>query len=231
MISVVIPAYNEGSHIQATIQKLWEHDEQNLIQEIIVCDGKSADSTFEIAQSEGVNVIASPKGRAKQMNLGASVAQGEILYFFHADSIPPKGYTTHIMDAYSKGFKSGCFRLAFDLDHWFLKANAWFTRFDVNAVRFGDQSLFVTKTVFQKAGGFREDLLMMEDQEIIHRIKRHGRFKVMNGAVTTSARKYVDNGVYRMQIIFYRIWTMYYLGYSQEQMLNVHRRLINNHKL
>ncbi len=70
-----------------------------------------------------------------------------------------------------KGFGSGCFRLAFDHQHWFLKANAWVTRFDVNSIRFGDQSLFVTKNVFVKSGGFREDLLMMEDQEIIHRIK------------------------------------------------------------
>lgn len=71
----------------------------------------------------------------------------------------------------------------------------------------------------------------MEDQEIIHRLKKHGRFKVINDYVITSARKYVDNGVYRMQGIFYRIWAMYYLGYSQEQMLNVHRRLIKRYKL
>ncbi|MGI8580919.1 MAG: hypothetical protein ACR2KX_01905 [Chitinophagaceae bacterium] len=91
--------------------------------------------------------------------------------------------------------------------------------------------MFVTKEVFQKSGGFREDLLMMEDQEIIHRLKKHGRFKVMNGTVKTSARKYLDNGVYQMQGIFFRIWAMYYLGYSQEQMLNVHKRLIRKHKL
>jgi rSAM/selenodomain-associated transferase 2 len=231
MISVVIPAYNEEAHVKATIQKLWEHDEQNLIGEIIVCDGASDDNTASVAQSEGVKVVTSPKGRAKQMNAGAMAAQGEILYFFHADSLPPQKFTTHIIEAYNKGYMSGCFRLAFDYDHWFLKANAWFTRFDVNAVRFGDQSLFVTKEIFQKAGGFRENLLMMEDQEIIHRIKQFGRFKVMNEAVITSARKYVDNGVYRMQGIFYRIWAMYYLGYSQEQMLMVHRRVIKNHKL
>jgi GT2 family glycosyltransferase len=121
--------------------------------------------------------------------------------------------------------------LAFDHDHWFLKANCWFTRFDVNAVRFGDQSLFVTKEIFKKCGGFKEDLIMMEDQEVIHRIKKHGKFEVMNDAVITSARKYLDNGIFRMQSIFYRIWAMYYLGYSQEQLLKLHRKLIKNHKL
>ncbi|MDQ6757421.1 MAG: hypothetical protein M3004_10850, partial [Bacteroidota bacterium] len=140
-------------------------------------------------------------------------------------------FTSKIFNAYNKGIKSGCFRLAFDHNHWFLKANAWFTLFNVNAVRFGDQSLFTTKEVFQKAGGFREDLKMMEDQEIIHRLKKFGKFKVLNDYVITSARKYKDNGVYRMQGIFYRLWAMYYLGYSQQQMLKVHKRLIHKHKL
>jgi hypothetical protein len=98
-------------------------------------------------------------------------------------------------------------------------------------VRFGDQSLFVVKNVFIKSGGFREDLIVMEDQEIIHRLKRLGKFVVLNDYVITSARKYLDNGVYRMQYIFYCIWTMYYLGYSQEQLLKVYKRLIRKHKL
>ncbi len=72
---------------------------------------------------------------------------------------------------------------------------------------------------------------MMEDQEIIHRIKRFGKFKVMKAAVTTSARKYLDNGIYRMQAIFFRIWFLYYLGYSQERLLKLHRKLIHKHKL
>ncbi|OQP60243.1 TIGR04283 family arsenosugar biosynthesis glycosyltransferase [Niastella populi] len=231
MISVIIPAYNEEAHLKTTIEKLWDLDEENLIQEVIVADGSSEDGTVSIAQSAGVKVVTGDKGRAKQMNRGASAAKGKILYFLHADSIPPKRFSTDIVNAHSKGYQSGCFRLAFDHDHWFLKANAWFTRFDVNAVRFGDQSLFVTKKLFENAGGFREDLLMMEDQEIIHRIKRHGKFKVMNDYVTTSARKYLDNGVFRMQRIFYRIWALYYLGYSQEKLLEMHRKLIRNHKL
>ncbi len=171
------------------------------------------------------------KGRAAQMNKGASVAKYKILYFLHADSIPPNDFTSKILNDYNKGAKSGCFRLAFDYDHWFLKANAWFTRFNVNAVRFGDQSLFVTKEVFEKSGGFREDLFLMEDQEIIHRLKRHGKFKVLNEVVTTSSRKYLDNGIYRMQTIFFRIWGLYYLGYSQEKMLTVYKKLIRKHKL
>ena len=229
--SIIIPTYNEADQIANTIKIVQDANDQHQI-EIIVADGGSTDDTINVAQQCGATVVRSErKGRAAQMNKGASVAKHNMFYFLHADSIPPNNFTTQILRAYKNGAKSGCFRLAFDYEHWFLKANAWFTRFNVNAVRFGDQSLFVTKEVFQKSGGFREDLLMMEDQEIIHRIKKYGRFKVMNDYVTTSARKYLDNGIYRLQAIFFRIWFLYYLHYPQERLLKLHRKLIRKYKL
>lgn len=230
MLSIIIPTYNEADQIAQTISKVHAAKGKHEA-EIIVVDGGSSDDTIAIVEQCGATVVKCERNRAEQLNKGASVAKHPILYFLHADSIPPNDFPTQILNTYNKGFTSGCFRLAFDCNHWFLKANAWFTRFDVNAVRFGDQSLFVAKEVFEKSGGFRENLLVMEDQEIIHRIKKHSRFKVLNDVVITSARKYRNNGVYRMQGIFYRIWAMYYLGYSQQQMLKVHRRLIKNHKL
>ena len=231
LISIIIPTYNEADQIAETIRKTLAASSGNPV-EIIVVDGGSTDGTLEIASKCGaVTLMSKRKGRAAQMNAGASMAKGEILYFLHADSVPPNGFITHILDALHGGAVSGCFRLAFDHNHWFLRANSWFTRFNVNGVRFGDQSLFVTKAVFQKTGGFREDLLMMEDQEIIHRIRKHGRFRVMDDVIVTSARKYLDNGVYRMQGIFYTIWTLYYLGYSQEWLLKLHRNLIRKNKL
>jgi hypothetical protein len=122
-------------------------------------------------------------------------------------------------DAIRQGYGSGCYRLAFDQPHWFLRANCWFTRFNLNAVRFGDQSLFVKREIFEKAGQFREDLVVMEDQEIIGRIRRHTRFKVFPRSVTTSARKYRENGIYKLQGVFFLIYFMYQLGFSQEQLV------------
>jgi len=148
--SIIIPTYNEADQIAKTIRIVHEANEQHQI-EIIVADGGSTDDTIKVAQQCGATVVRSErKGRAAQMNIGASVAKHNMLYFLHADSIPPNNFTTQILRAYKNGAKSGCFRLAFDYEHWFLNANAWFTRFNVNAVRFGDQSLFVTKEVFQK---------------------------------------------------------------------------------
>lgn len=231
MISIIIPVFNEEDGIAHLVKKL-EPNNGDLSKEIIVVDGGSDDKTVIEAERAGARVlICLKKRRAAQMNYGASVAKGEVLYFLHADSIPPESFEKDILSSIEKNYSSGCYRLRFDIDHWFLKFNCWFTRFNSNYVRFGDQSLFVTKHVFLKCGGFNEKLVLMEDQEIIRRLKKYGKFKVMNGVVTTSARKYLDNGIYRMQAIFFRIWALYYLGYSQDRLLYLYRKLISKSKV
>ena len=208
MISVIIPAYNEEAQIARTIAAVRAQGNAIHITEIIVADGGSKDKTVEAAKATGAIAVISPaKGRAAQMNYGASIAKGGILYFLHADTLPAKGYTTDIIKAVHDGYEAGCFMLGFDHAHWFLKANCWFTRFDVNAIRFGDQSLFITKEKFIQSGGFCEKHIVMEDQEIIKRIRRICRFKVIRKPVITSARKYLENGIYKTQgILFYYLF-------------------------
>jgi len=232
MISVIIPTYNEEAHIKATIRRLWEYDETNLIKEVIIADGGSTDDTVTIAKAEGVKVIVSPKkGRAAQMNYGAQHATSEIFYFLHADTLPPEGFTYDIVSAINAGYSAGCYMLSFDYDHWFLKGNCWFTRFDVNAVRFGDQSLFIRKERFHEAGGFCEKHIVLEDQHFIRRINKAARFTIIQKPVITSARKYLTNGVYKTQAIFYLIYFMYQLGYSQQKLVSTYRKLIKQDKL
>lgn len=230
MISVIIPTFNEADKIAHAIEKIRLANKRYEL-EIIVVDGGSTDQTISIVKNSGATIISSPKGRALQMNRGAKAANSKILYFLHADSTPPSNFIEYISDSIHEGAVSGCFRLSFDLNHWFLRANCWFTRFDFNVFRFGDQSLFVLKDIFDQAGGFNEGLLLMEDQEIISRIKKHGRFMVMNAIIITSARKYLDNGVFRMQAIFFLIWVSYYLGCPQGFLLKLYKRLIKKHKL
>ena len=232
MISVIIPTYNEEAHIKATIQWVWQFDESNLIKEIIIADGGSTDDTVAIATAEGVKVVISEKkGRAAQMNFGAFFATEEILYFLHADTHPPRNFAKDISKVIEQGFGAGCFRLSFDNNHWFLKANCWFTQFDVNAIRFGDQSLFVTKDSFEKAGKYCEKHIVMEDQHLIKRLKKITRFTIIKKAVVTSARKYLENGIYKTQGIFFIIYFMYRFGYPQQKLLASYRKLIKQDKL
>lgn len=232
MITVIIPAYNEESYIKATIKRLWEFDEDNLVEEIIVVDGGSIDKTVEKAKSEGVTVVSSfKKGRAAQMNYGASVATGDVLYFLHADTIPPKCFSHDIITAIDEGYSAGCYRLSFDHDHWFLKSNCWFTLFDIDSIRFGDQSLFVAKNKFVEIGGFCEKHIVLEDQDIIKRLKKIARFTVMKKPVLTSSRKYLENGIYKTQSIFFIIYFMYRLGFSQKKLLMTYQKLIRQDKL
>jgi rSAM/selenodomain-associated transferase 2 len=231
-ISIIIPVFNEAGSIEKLISYLQDGNKEMPAYEIIIVDGNSTDATFFLAQQAGAKVILSPKkGRAAQMNAGVAIASGDILYFLHADSFPPVQFYTDITSAVQNGYGSGCYRLAFDYRHWFLRANAWFTRFDIDAIRFGDQSLFVRKEIFIKAGGFNESLIIMEDQEIIGRLKQQGAFVVLPGAVTTSARKYLDNGIYKLQGIFFLIYFLYKLGVPQQKLVKMYRRMIRQQKV
>lgn len=219
-------------NIRRLIPYLRSSDKNRHLKEIIVSDGGSRDKTVTAAEALGAKVVrCSSKGRASQMNAGADVAQGPILYFLHADSVPPPCYADDIVKAVAEQYKSGCYRLRFDDSHWFLSANCWFTRFDINAVRFGDQSLFVSRAVFSRAGGFNSAMKIMEDQEIIGRIKKHTQFQVLDNCITTSARTYLENGVFRLQLIFLTIFLLHKVGCTQGTLVRVYRSLICQYKV
>ncbi len=216
MISIIIPAFNEETKIGELLSFLKKHSEGQ-VSEIIVVDGGSSDNTVEVAEEKGAKVWESPvKGRANQMNFGAKKAGGEWLYFLHADTTPPPTFAADITEKIRAGFECGCFRLSFDNSHPALRVYSWFTRFDLDFFRFGDQSLFVRKALFSKINGFDGKLLVMEDQEIVKRLKNHAQFVILKKSVVTSARKYQRFGVFRLQFIFAIIVVLFYLKISQE---------------
>ena len=231
-VSIVIPTYNEAAGIGALLTYLRQTTADEPELEIIVADGGSTDDTRVEARRAGATVVRSPrKGRAAQLNYGARQSTGDILYFLHADSYPPPSFLADLRRARWQGYGSGCYRLAFDHGHWFLRFSAWCTRLPLLLVRFGDQSLFVQRELFARIGGFREDLLVMEDQEIVRRLQVQEPFRVLPRAVTTSARKYLENGVFRLQAAFALIAGFYWLGVSQSRLVGLYRRLIRQDKL
>lgn len=226
-ISVVIPVLNEENTLGKLLSELKNRSGSGLC-EVIVVDGGSTDGTRKIAEVAGADVIESEKkGRAAQMNAGAAHARADILYFLHADTIPPFGFDSYILKAVSNGYDAGCFSLCFDDPHPGLRFYSWFTRYRSTLIRFGDQSLFVKAKIFKAVNGFDESLIVMEDQQIVREIKRVARFRVINEPVLTSARRYKKNGIYKLQGIFFLIWAGYYLGFSQQVLTDIYQRHIN----
>lgn len=227
-ISIIIPTYNEEKTIAATIGALMQNSSQSAVSEIIIVDAGSEDKTAEKVKATSARFLTSPqKGRAAQMNYGAKAAKSDILYFLHADTLPPENFAQKILESVRNGVEAGCFRLSFDEDHFLLKFYAWCTRFDIDAFRFGDQSLFVMKSIFDSLGGFREDHIVMEDQEMVKRIKGAASFRVLSDEVMTSARKYLENGVLKLQIIFTLIFMLYKAGVSQSKLVLIYKKLIH----
>ncbi len=224
MISIIIPTLNEASCIAGLLNYLKQFNNDQI--EIIVADGGSTDDTVAIAKINNCNVVeCNKRSRPHQMNEAAKTAKGKILYFLHADSIPSKNFIASINQAIEAGNIAGCFRLKFDKHHWFLNFNCWFTRFNIDLLHYGDQSLFIDTNLFNKIGGFKECHLIMEDYDMVRRIKHIAKFTIINENIKTSARKYIDNGIYKMQFYFYYIFILYKLGYSQNRLMAVYQRI------
>ena len=225
-ISVIIPTLNEAVYISRLLMYLQEHSSAQNIKEIIVVDGGSSDDTAEIASDYGAIVMHSSKGRAKQMNYGARKAKGQILYFLHADTFPPKKFDSSILKAVAQNHTAGCFRMKFDSNSTFLKFFASLTAINHKICRGGDQSLFVTQSLFQKMCGFNENYLIFEDSEFIGRLYEVTKFKVLPQNVITSARKYKKCGTLRLQYHFGMIHLKNILGAGPDQLYDYYNSKI-----
>jgi len=226
-ISVIIPAQNEQDsiakiimHIKATART------KSVIQIIVAVNGE--DYTAKRARKSGAIVVRVGSSRALALNGGQKLATADVVYFLHADSQPPIAWDQHIIRAYRAGYHAGTFRLRFDSSNLLLRFSAWFTRFNWNCIRFGDQSLYVGQKEFLKAGKFDENMTTMEDREIINRIRAISKFKILPQYIVTSARKYRRYGYWRLQIIYLIVNILYYLRLPQTKIIATYQKLLGN---
>lgn len=225
-VSVIIPTYNEAGSIERLLNHLQKYGDKRL-HEIIVVDGGSSDGTVEIIQrNNAICIVLDKKGRAAQMNAGYRCSTGDLLYFIHADSLPPPSYLEDLFEAVKSGYEAGCYRFRFDSDRLLLKVNSWFTRFDRIMCRGGDQTLFITRNLFKKLGGFSDDFLIMEDYDLIQKIQRETSFWIIPKNVIVSSRKYEHNPYFRVNFANLVIFVMYFCGARQQTMISAYKSLI-----
>lgn len=226
-ISIIIPVLNEERYIVKLIDYIQKNGSSSNIKEILVVDGGSTDGTIEAASKFDTVVLSSEKGRAKQMNYAAKHAAGDILYFLHVDTFPPKDFDKIIVDAIQTGDEAGCFRMKFDSNSRFLSFFSWFSRINHKICRGGDQSLFITKTLFHTSGGYDESYKIYEDNEFTSRLYQLTNFKILPDKVQTSARKYEQIGKLKLQFYFGIIHLKNYFGADPEQLYRYYKRKIS----
>lgn len=212
--SVVIPTYNEEAYIQAALDSVRA---QSPPWEIIVADGASSDETCQIASS-CAKVIQVARGRARQMNAGARLAEGELLVFLHADSRLPPGALDHLRQLFYHGsLEAGIFALKFDPAGFWPSVYAACARLPWHRLCFGDRGIFIRRDVFETLGGFPE-VPIFEDLQLVKQLHRRKSFHHVKMSVTTAYRRFEQYGHLRQQCHNLRLWLQYNMGTPPEKL-------------
>ncbi|MCL4797250.1 MAG: TIGR04283 family arsenosugar biosynthesis glycosyltransferase [Bryobacteraceae bacterium] len=210
MISVVIPALNEEAAISPTLEAL-----QDLpgVAEIIVADGGSLDRTTEIARSAGARVVKCERGRGPQLHAGALAAEGEVLWFVHADTrVGPRASERVLETLANPGVVGGTFTLSFDGDARSSRV--------MNAVQplagplrlyYGDSTIFLRRETYFALGGFRPYPLF-EDVDLIAKMRKSGRFARLPEKVVTSCRRFQEKSLLRTFTRWSVLQSLYWMG-------------------
>ena len=230
-ISIIIPILNEEKNIISLLEYLEQNSSKKNSFELLIVDGGSTDGSISkienyIKNHHHIALIPSERGRAKQMNRGRLQANGAILYFLHADSYPPKNFDQYLIDEVKKGNLAGCFKMKFNHPHWWLKLASWFTQFNWSACRGGDQSQYITATLFDEIGGFNEDYIIYEDQILIKELYKRNQFTVIQKWICTSARLYERKGIWNLQYHFWAIYIKKWLGADATSLYHYYKRHI-----
>jgi rSAM/selenodomain-associated transferase 2/rSAM/selenodomain-associated transferase 1 len=215
-VSIIIPALNEAEYIAPTIEAACNGGPS----EVFVVDGGSVDCTTQLAGQAGAGVIRSPPGRGRQMNAGAVRATGSVLLFLHADTLLPRDYVSIISDSLrNPGTAAGAFAFGVGSSFTGKRILEWMTNFRSRRMQlpYGDQGLFLRRSLFEELGGF-SDLPIMEDYEFVSRLRRRGRVITAGQKVLTSGRRWERYGVLRVTLKNQLIVMGYHAGVSPRRL-------------
>jgi len=223
--SIIVPVFHEGERINDLIECVNRLDSDGNA-EIIIVDGTEEKDTLTAIRSSHVIKISSARGRAKQMNAGASISRGEILIFLHADTELPVHALRKIGSFIEQTkYVGGAFDLGIKSDKLIFKVIGTLSslRSRLNRVPLGDQAIFIRREYFNKMGGYKE-IPLMEDVELLRRIKKSGdRIRIFNDRVMTSPRRWEKEGVIYCTLRNWVLQALYLLGVSPEKFTNFYK--------
>ena len=222
-LSIIIPTLNEEDVLGKTLSRL--ADDKSC--EVIVVDGGSSDATLLLADKASCTIISGPRGRGRQMNLGAAAATAEVLLFLHADTLLPNNFSELILSTVSQSnAAAGAFSLAIDSPAKILAAIAWLANLRSRLLHlpYGDQALFTTQQVFSAIGGFPE-IEIMEDFAFVKKMQKKGAIIILPECATTSARRWQNMGIIRTTFINQLMVCGYGLGVPPVILAKWYRRL------
>jgi rSAM/selenodomain-associated transferase 2 len=211
-LSIIIPVLNEEAGIAGTLQDLAPLRACGV--EIIVVDGASRDQTVAIATPLCTKLIAAPRGRASQMNAGASAARGKVLLFLHADTRLPENADRLVLKGLAaSGRVWGRFDVRIEGRHPLFPVIATMMnlRSRFSGIATGDQAIFVRREAFAAVGGFPQ-IPLMEDIELSRRLKRLGRPLCVAAQASTSGRRWEKHGVVRTTLLMWRLRLAFFFG-------------------
>jgi rSAM/selenodomain-associated transferase 2 len=218
-LSIIIPALNEAGCIQSTLEGLQPLRSRG--HEIILVDGGSSDATLALSRPLVDRVLQASPGRAQQMQAGAALSGGSVLWFLHADSKVPVDADKLIMAAMGRTQADwGRFDIAFTDSHPLLKCVAWFMnqRSRLTGIATGDQGIFVRRTLFDKVGGLPA-IPLMEDISFSRSLKQHGRPCRVKQTLGTSPRRWHAHGILRTIVTMWGLRLAYFAGISPERLV------------
>jgi rSAM/selenodomain-associated transferase 2 len=210
-LSAVVPTLNESAHIGGLLADLAPARQAG--HEVILVDGGSTDGTVEGASHLVDRSIQAPRGRACQMNAGASAATGEVLWFLHADTRLTPVAPAALLAACRVGAAWGRFdvRLSGDLRVLRLVERLINLRSRLTGIATGDQGIFVARAAFEQAGGF-PDIPLMEDIALSKALRRQAPPACLRLPIVTSSRRWEEQGTIRTILLMWRLRLAYALG-------------------
>ncbi len=227
-ISIIIPCYNEHENLKKLIPHLKNYS-NNRLQDIIVVDAcDSADSTEELCDMHKITYIRSQvTQRAHQLNIGAAYANGDILFFLHADTLPPETYVDDIVESLSGEYRFGYFRYSFEKASFLLKINGYFTRFKGVFSGGGDQGHFMEKSLYEEINGYDEAYVLMEDFALMNKIRKQKiPYIISSGTAIVSARKYDNRSYWKVNLTNLYLVILFKLGTKPSTLKDKYRTMM-----